>query len=265
MTIKIMPFTLLSFTLCLTGCDFLSSTISESWHSYKNDANPFFPPQENKWITVEGIVPPNTQPSLKGDYISVKCLSSHYTAGGMRYHESKHYWNKFNILVNPKTGYFKERIPFDGGGWCQWKINAISLALRYVNVNHLIKDAIPYDGTGIYVDINNAEKIQYSMKKALDIIEYRPTIYPFLRKHHANPDKIGLYGEKGGMTPFWLRLTERNEWKIIYNPILDETKMPKIIIPGGNKPSRVEYPDGKVDLNSDSIDYWKINNTPQWK
>ncbi|WP_338804367.1 hypothetical protein WDV76_02315 [Xenorhabdus griffiniae] len=265
MTIKFMPLALLSLTVCLTGCDFLSSTISEHWSSYKNKSHPFSPPQENKWITVEGIVPPNTQPSLKSDYVSIKCLSTHHTAGGTLYHESKHHWNNINISVDPITGFFKEKIPFHGGGWCQWKINTISLALRYTNVNHLMKDAVSYDGTGIYVSINNTEETQYGMRKALNIIEYHPTIYPFLRKHHANPDKVGLYGEKGGMTPFWLRLTDGNEWKIIYQPTLDETKMPKIIIPKGEEPSRVEYPDGKIDLNRDSIDYWKINNTSQWE
>ncbi|AYA39766.1 hypothetical protein XNC1_3155 [Xenorhabdus nematophila ATCC 19061] len=47
--------------------------------------------------------------------------------------------------------------------------------------------------------------------------------------------------------------------------ILNESKMPKIIIPAGKEPSRVEYPDGKIDLNRDSIDYWKINNKSQWE
>ncbi|WP_340620287.1 hypothetical protein [Xenorhabdus siamensis] len=265
MTIKLIPLILLPLTLCLSGCDFLSSAISESWNSYRNDANPFSPPQKNKWIIVEGIAPPNTQPSLKGDYISAKCLSAHHTAGGTLYHEFNHHWNGFNILVDPKTGYFKEKMPFDGGGWCQWKISAISLSLHYTDVNHLRKGAISYDGTGIYTTINDVEKKQSSIKKELNIIDYKPKIYPFLRKHYANTDKIGLYGESGGMTTFRLNLTEDNEWKIIYKPILDETKMPKIIIPAGNEPSRVEYPDGKVDLDRDSIDYWKINNTSQWE
>ncbi|MDE9438042.1 hypothetical protein KKI95_19600 [Xenorhabdus bovienii] len=264
MAIKFMPLTLLPLTLCLTGCDFLSSIISESWHSYRNDANPFFPPQENKWITVEGIVPPNTKPSLKGGYTSVKCLSSHHTAGGTLYHEPNHHWNKFNILVDPKTGYFKEKIPSYGGGWCQWRIDTITISLSYINVEHIMKRAIPYTGTGIKAFINGAKKPE-SMKEMLNTIDYRPTIYPFLRKDYDVPNQIGLYGKSGGLTYFGLRLIDGNEWKITYKPILDETKMPKIIIPAGNKPSRVEYPDGKVDLDRDSIDYWKINNTSQWE
>jgi hypothetical protein len=55
MTIKIIPLMLLPLTLCLSGCDFLSSAISESWHTYRNDADPFSPPQENKAIAVEGM------------------------------------------------------------------------------------------------------------------------------------------------------------------------------------------------------------------
>ncbi|MDE9429119.1 hypothetical protein [Xenorhabdus bovienii] len=200
---------------------------------------------------------------LKGDYISNKCLSNHTTAGGKSYHEPKHHWNKINISVDPTTGYFKEKIPFHGGGWCQWKIGAISLFLVYTDVNHLIKEAVSYKGTGIQAVINDAEQTQYGMIDAFNTINYHPVIYPFLRKDYDTPNQIGLYGEDGGVTYYWLRLIDGNEWKITYKPILDETKMPKIIVPGGKKRARVEYPDGKVDLNRDSIDYWKIDNTSQ--
>nr|WP_036769622.1 hypothetical protein [Photorhabdus australis] len=42
-----------------------------------------------------------------------------------------------------------------------------------------------------------------------------------------------------------------------YNGLsLDETKMPKITITKGKE--WVEYPNGRIDLNRQSIDYWKI-------
>ncbi|WFQ78344.1 hypothetical protein PXH59_11265 [Xenorhabdus sp. SF857] len=140
----------------------------------------------------------------------------------------------------------------------------------YTDVNHLIKDAVPYTGTGITIYINESEKPK-EMKKFTNYINYNPIIYPFLRKDYDTPNQIGLYGESGGTTSFGLNLIPGSEWKITYMPTLDETKMPKIIVsenppgiyPRGN--ARVEYPDGKIDLDRDSIDYWKINNTSQWE
>ncbi|MDE9429120.1 hypothetical protein [Xenorhabdus bovienii] len=266
MTIKFMPLTLLTLTLCLTGCDLLSNIISDTWHSYKNDAEPFSPPQKNQWITVEGIAPPNTKPSLYSIYASNRCLATHNTAGGTLYHLSKYHWSKFNISVDPVTGYFKEKIPLNGGGWCQWWIDNIELALEYTNVSHLMKDAVPRGGAGINVYINGARRPS-DMKQFKNIIDYRPTIYPVLRKSFVtgNSNQIGLYAGSSKLIFLELMLQPKKEWGIIYMPTLDETKMPKIIIPEGREPSRVEYPDGKIDLNRDSIDYWKINNTSQWE
>ncbi|WP_153043419.1 hypothetical protein [Xenorhabdus innexi] len=165
-------------------------------------------------------------------------------------------------MVNPKTGYFKEKIPFDGGGWCQWRIDTITVSLSYIGVEHIMKEAIPYTGTGIKAFINDARKPE-NMREMINVINYQPIIYPFLRKDNNEPNKIGLYGKSEGLTYFGLRLIDGNEWKITYKPFLDETKMPKIIIPAGEEPARVEYPDGKIDVDRDSIDYWKINNASQ--
>ncbi|MDC9580364.1 hypothetical protein PSI15_02040 [Xenorhabdus sp. PR6a] len=263
--------TILPLTLCLTGCEFISNAISSYWQTYNDKSEPFSPPENNQWITVEGVIPPKTTPILTRRYISNKCLSTHNTAGGTLYHTPRHRGDDVNVSVNPTTGYFKEKIPLQGGGWCQWKINTISVSIIYTEVNHLIKDAVPYTGTGIKAFINGAEKPK-KMKEFLNIIDYKPTIYPFLRRDYEDGDKIGLYGKSGGLTYFGLRLTPGNEWKISYMPTLDESKMPKIIISENTEPNayprakaRVEYPDGKVDLDSDYIEYWKINNTSQWE
>ncbi|WP_222941479.1 hypothetical protein [Xenorhabdus sp. TS4] len=251
--------------LCLTGCEFISNTISNYWQTYKDKSEPFSPPEKNQWITVEGIAPPNTKPNLDSIYASNRCLATHNTAGGTLYHLPKYHWNRFNISVDPVTGYFKEKIPLNGGGWCQWQIDNIELTLEYNNVSHLMKNAVSRGRAGINVYINGARKSS-DMKALENIIDYRPTIYPVLRKSFVtgNTNQIGLYSG-GKLTFFELILQQKNEWKIKYIPTLDETKMPKIIIPGGNKPSRVEYPDGKIDLYRDSIDYWKINNASQWE
>ncbi|CCW29322.1 conserved hypothetical protein [Xenorhabdus nematophila F1] len=151
MKIALKLLTILPITLCLTGCEFIFNTISSYWQTYNDKFKPFSPPEKNQWIIVEGIAPPNTKPNLDGIYASNRCLATHNTAGGKLYHLPKYYWKKFNISVSPETGSFKEKIPLNGGGWCQWQIDNIELTLEYTNVNHLMKGAIPRGVAGINV------------------------------------------------------------------------------------------------------------------
>ncbi|WP_099142438.1 hypothetical protein [Xenorhabdus kozodoii] len=52
-----------------------------------------------------------------------------------------------------------------------------------------------------------------------------------------------------------ISLSKKMNRYIYYNPKLDETKVTKIIIPATKEPARVEYPDGRIELNRDYIDY----------
>ncbi|WP_228998447.1 hypothetical protein [Photorhabdus aegyptia] len=208
-------------------------------------------------ITVEGIAPRYTKPYVSAEYISKSCLEYEFSATMTPHKVPTYNGLSLDVKVDPETGYFQAKLPFNGGGWCKWKIDQASVAVGYTDVSHLMKDAIPYAGTGLTAFINDAARTNISEIAALNTIDFSPVIYPVLKVVDGRPNRIFLQGVVDTF-PFRLKLTSGAEWKIIFKPKLDETKMPKIIIPPGKEPSRVEYPDGRIDLNRDSIDYWKI-------
>ncbi|CAQ85315.1 MULTISPECIES: hypothetical protein [Photorhabdus] len=221
---------------------------------------PLSPPKDNQWITVEGVAPKYTKPYVSAEYISKDCLEYQLHADMSPYKVPTYNGLRLNVKADPQTGYFQAKLPFNGGDRCKWKINRAFVSVGYTDVSHLMKDAVQdagAEGTGLTVFINDAAQTYLSETEAFNIINYSPVIYPVLQVVYGSPNRIFPRGELG-MRPFRLKLTPGAEWKIIYKPKLDETKMPKIIIPAGKEPSRVEYPDGRVDINRDSIDYWKI-------
>ncbi|WP_350304247.1 hypothetical protein [Photorhabdus viridis] len=222
---------------------------------------PLSPPKENQWIMVEGVAPKYMKPYVSAVYISRKCLKSQWHADMSLYEVPTYHGLRLDVKADPQTGHFQAKLPFNGGGWCKWKIDRAFVTVGYTDVSHLAKDATMYkggEGTGLTAFINDAVQTNLSETAALNIIDYSPVIYPVLKMVEKRPKRIFPRGELG-MRPFRLTLVPGAEWKITFKPKLDETKMPKIIIPGRNKgPNRVEYPDGRVDLNRDSIDYWKI-------
>ncbi len=128
---------------------------------------------------------------------------------------------------------------------------------RVYRFRHLMKDAVPYAGTGLTAFINDAARTNISEISASNTIDFNPVIYPVLEMVEGFPKSISLQG-KVKLYPFRLKLTPGAKWKIIFKPKLDETKMPKVIIPPGKEPARIEYPDGSIDWNNDQIEYWKI-------
>ncbi|NDK99681.1 hypothetical protein [Photorhabdus bodei] len=218
---------------------------------------PFSPDEKKQLITVEGVVPKYTKPYVSAQYISKDCLRYQLDAGMSPYQVPTYYGLDLDVKADPQTGYFQAKLPSNGGGWCKWKIDQASVAVGYTDVSHLMKDAIPYAGTGLTAFINDAAQTNISEIAALNTIDFSPVIYPVLKVVDGRPNRIFLQGVVDTY-PFRLKLTPGAEWKITYKPKLDETKMPKIIIPPGKEPSRVEYPDGRIDLDRDSIDYWKI-------
>ncbi|MBS9423697.1 MULTISPECIES: hypothetical protein [Photorhabdus] len=221
---------------------------------------PFSPDEKKQLITVEGVAPKYTKPYVSAQYISKDCLRYQLDAGMSPYQVPTYYGLDLDVKADPQTGYFQAKLPFNGGGWCKWKINQASVTVGYTDVSHLVKDAVQdegAEGTGLTAFINDAVRTYLNETATLNVIDYHPVIYPVLEIVNKFPKRIYLRGEKA-MRPFRFMLTPGAEWKITYKPKLDETKMPKIIIPPGKEPSRVEYPDGRVDLDRDSIDYWKI-------
>ncbi|RAW93596.1 hypothetical protein [Photorhabdus laumondii] len=217
---------------------------------------PLSPPKENQWITIEGVAPKYTEPHVSAEYISKDCLEYQLHADMSPYKVPTYNGLRLKVEADPQTGYFQAKLPFNGGGRCKWKINRAFVSISYTDVHHLVKDAVPYGGTGLIAFINDAVQTNISEIPASNTINFSPVIYPVLEMAEGFPKSVSLQGEVS-MYPFRLKLTPEVKWKITYKPKLDETKMPKITITNG-KGEWVEYPNGRIDLRRQTIDYWKI-------
>ncbi|MDE9515157.1 hypothetical protein KKI97_13695 [Xenorhabdus bovienii] len=113
-------------------------------------------------------------------------------------------------------------------------------------------------------NIEDEERVKINKDKTNNTINYTSLLYPVYEEVKGEYTRVFFVKPNGEGEPK-ISLSKKMNGYIYYNPKLDETKVTKIIIPKGKEPSRVEYPDGKIDLNSYSIDYWKINNIPQWR
>ncbi|MBS9425538.1 hypothetical protein [Photorhabdus caribbeanensis] len=218
---------------------------------------PLSPPKENQWITVEGVAPKYTEPHVSAEYISKDCLEYQLHADMSPYKVPTYNGLRLKVKADPQTGYFQAKLPFNGGGRCKWKINRAFVSVSYTDVHHLVKDAIPYSATGLIAFINDAARTNISEIPASNTIDFNPVIYPILKVVEDRPNRIFLQGEVG-MYPFRLKLTPGAKWKIIFKPKLDETKMPKITVTNDKGGEWVEYPNGRIDLHRQTIDYWKI-------
>uniref|UniRef100_UPI001E472306 hypothetical protein n=1 Tax=Photorhabdus thracensis TaxID=230089 RepID=UPI001E472306 len=202
---------------------------------------PFSSAGKEQLITVEGVVPKYTRPYVSAEYISKNCLEYQLDAGMSPFKVPTYYGLDLDVKADPQTGYFQAKLPFSGGGWCKWKINRAFVAVGYTDVSHLVKDAVPYGGPGLIAFINDAVQTNLSETAALNVIDFSPVIYPVLKVVEKRPKRIFPRGELG-MRPFRLTLVPGAEWKITFNPKLDETKMPKITVT--KEKEWVEYPNG---------------------
>ncbi|WP_445494961.1 hypothetical protein [Photorhabdus sp. SF281] len=215
---------------------------------------PLSPPKDNQWITVEGVAPKYTEPHVSAEYISKYCLEYQLHADMSSYKVPTYNGLRLKVKVDPQTGYFQAKLPFNGGGRCKWKINRAFVSISYTDVHHLVKDAVPYSGTGLIAFINDAVQTNLSEIDALNTIDFSPVIYPVLKVVERRPNRIFLQGEVLKMRSFRLMLTPGAEWKITFKPKLDETKMAKVTVTDG-KGEWVEYPGGKIDNGTQEVDF----------
>ncbi|ERT10142.1 hypothetical protein LGZ99_22725 [Photorhabdus temperata] len=216
---------------------------------------PFSSTGKGPWITVEGVAPKYTKPHVSAEYISKDCLEYRLHADMSPYKVPTYNGLRLDVKADPKTGHFQAKLPFSGGGWCKWKIDRAFVSVSYTDVSHLVKDAIPYGGTGLTAFINDAARTNYSEAsetRALNTIDFSPTIYPVLKVVEGRPNRIFLQGIVDSY-PFRLKLTPGAEWKITFKPKLDETKMPKVTVTDG-KGEWVEYPDGHIETDTQMVD-----------
>ncbi|TDB54279.1 hypothetical protein [Photorhabdus khanii] len=216
---------------------------------------PFSSAGKGQLITVEGVAPKYTKPYVSAMYISKDCLKYELDAGMSPHKVPTYNRLRLDVKADPQTGHFKAKLPFNGGGWCKWKIDRAFVTVGYTDVSHLMKDAVQEagaEGTGLTVFINDAAQMYLSETAALNTINYSPIIYPVLKVVYGRPKRIFPRGELG-MRPFRLTLVPGAEWKITFKPKLDETKMPKITVT--KEKEWVKYPDGHIETDTQEVDY----------
>ncbi|WP_350304321.1 hypothetical protein [Photorhabdus viridis] len=216
---------------------------------------PLSPPKKNQWISVEGVAPKYTKPHVSAVYISKNCLRYQWHADMSLYKVPTYHGLRLDVKADPQTGHFQAKLPFNGGGWCKWKIDRAFVSVSYTDVSHLMKDVVIYEGgggTGLTAFINDAIQTNLSETAASNTINYSPIIYPVLKRVEKRPNRIFLQGELR-MRPFRLTLVPEAEWKITFKPKLDETKMPKITVT--KEKEWVEYPNGHIETNTQEVGY----------
>ncbi|WP_434525020.1 hypothetical protein [Photorhabdus asymbiotica] len=241
---------ILKITLLLLFLYFIYWALGDTFFNW---LFPFSSAGKGPSITVEGVAPKYTKPYVYAQYISKDCLEYQLDAGMSPFKVPTYNGLRLDVKADPQTGYFQAKLPFSGGGWCKWKINQASVAVGYADVRHLVKDAEPYGGTGFTAFINDAAQTNISETPALNTIDFSPTIYPVLEMVEKLPKRVSLQGEVSKTHSFRLKLMPGAEWKIVFKPKLDETKMAKVTVTNGSE--WVEYPGGKIDKGTRIVDF----------
>ncbi len=100
---------------------------------------PFSSVGKGPLITVEGVAPKYTKPYVSAQYISKDCLRYQFHSDMSPYKVPTYHVLSLDVKADPQTGYFQAKLPFNGGGWCKWKINQASLTVGYTDVTRLVK------------------------------------------------------------------------------------------------------------------------------
>ncbi|MBC8954219.1 hypothetical protein [Xenorhabdus sp. PB62.4] len=228
---------------------------------------PLNPQYGSQSIIISSIPPNNTEPRILAEYLSSKCstiqLNSDLLPRGKKYRIREIEWD----MKPNKNDRLETEIPINGRGWCNWKLSKITMGLSYDEKKITDKNIKINTGDTLTVHIENVDDEKNNKAKQDKInntVNYTSTLFPVYKEFKGEYTRVFFVNPNGEGEPK-ISLSKEMNGYIYYNPKLDESKITKIIIPAGEEPSRVEYPDGKVELNRDSIDYWKINNTSQWE
>ncbi|OTA19756.1 hypothetical protein Xbed_02066 [Xenorhabdus beddingii] len=247
----------IKFAFIFTIIPFLSGC-SEIVDSQIDKYFPLNPQSGGQSIIISSIPPHNTEPKIFAEYLSSKCstiqLDSDFLPSGKKYRRREIEWE----IKHYKNNGLETKIPVNGRGWCDWKLSSIQIGLEYDEKK--ISDKNVQISTGKMIKFN----VDYIGDKKNNTINYTSILYPVYKEFKGEYTRV-FFVKPNGEGEQKISLSKKTNGYIYYNPKLDESKITKIIVPSGKEPSRVEYPDGKIDLNRDSIDYWRINNEPQWK
>ncbi|MBR7627710.1 hypothetical protein KAT72_01340 [Aeromonas popoffii] len=114
--------------LTLLCCTLLSGCISRAaYNSLKQDYNhpPLDPPQQNRWLTIDGVIPPEVKVTIVPYYYSTKGCTRN--SGDLA---------TYFDLIYPKSGHYSVRVALDGGTRCGWQLDKINISSEINDPNY---------------------------------------------------------------------------------------------------------------------------------
>lgn len=271
---------LISLLCCtlLSGC--LSHTV---YNNIKEDYNhpPLGPSQENRWLVIDGVIPPEVKITIVTNYESSKGCKRNNGQVATLYE-----------LVYPESGKYSIRVPLDGGTRCGWVLYQIDISSKLKDPN-LYNSRIPV--VGKYAPMTSGSAIQSFLfrpttdNNATVEVSKTPLYYPYASLFEVAKG----YAENNSESVLWLnpinitkssssdaRTTTSNFYYqflppptplgvIHFSPVVDHDYLvygyPEGSQLKGNYIYRENYPNGDVTENKPLRDYRYYEITPKKK
>lgn len=210
------------------------------------------PPADTKWVNVEIKNPSQyTEPlSLLVRYISYECPKKRVSGfdGSVITEPS---YNPIRIPMQQQSGdIWRAKVPMTGGGSCKWALSAVKLSIHYIDTTHLGKDLVSGTAVGAIIAFDN----DASQNGQFDIVSsnnttFSPVFYPLIKidKRNGEYDELSLFGKDDFLQKKIIGISD--SITIMFNPILDESKIVKRIAPSEYKVGvfpKIVYPDGTI-------------------
>ena len=114
--------------LILLCCTLLSGCISRAaYNSLKQDYNhpPLDPPPQNRWLTIDGVIPPEVRMQIVTNYYSTKGCTRN--SGDLA---------TYFGLIYPKPSHYSIKVALDGGTRCGWQLDSIDISSKINDPNY---------------------------------------------------------------------------------------------------------------------------------
>ncbi|MGL4770407.1 MAG: hypothetical protein ACRCXW_05645 [Plesiomonas shigelloides] len=114
--------------LTLLCCTLLSGCVSRAVYNnikHKYNHPPLDPPQLNRWLTIDGVLPPEVRMQIVSNYYSTKGCTRN--SGDLA---------TYFDLIYPKSGHYSVRVAFDGGTRCGWQLESVDISSEINDPNY---------------------------------------------------------------------------------------------------------------------------------
>ena len=181
--------------LTLLCCSSLSCcAVRAAYNSLKQDYNhpPLDPPQQNRWITIDGVIPPEVKVTIVTNYESSKGCKRNNGQVATLYD-----------LIYPESGKSSIRVPLYGGTRCGWVLYKIDISSKLKDPN-FYNARIPI--VGMYAPMTSGSATQsFLFRPTTDntgIVEVSktPLYYPYASLFEAAKG----YAENNSESVLWL-------------------------------------------------------------